>query len=160
MASRFIPSFNVWLDVCWHLFTHMHCTFKFFSNLSSYTFSSQILYLYKLNTNSTTNSLLVISKLTSKPPPFYYTSNQNSKLKRCTSLNLCTSPLSQVLSHFHINIPSSSSYHETKETIHIYYHLSLSLTSYSLCSKDLTRARSTSIHHPSRTCRVTSQIIE
>ena len=78
----------------------MYCTFKFFSNYLLILFSSQILYLYKFNTNSTTNSLLVISKLTSKPPPFHNTSNQNSKLKRCTSLNLCTSPLSQVLPHF------------------------------------------------------------
>ena len=139
----------------------MYCTFKFFSNYLLILFSSQILYLYKFNTNSTTNSLLVISKLTSKPPPFHNTSNQNSKLKRCTSLNLCTSPLSQVVSHFShqytviVVVPR-----DERPCISTTISACLSLTSYSLCSKDLTRTRGTSIHHPSRTCRVTSQIIE
>lgn len=106
----------------------MYCTFKFFSNYLLILFSSQILYLYKFNTNSTTNSLLVISKLTSKPPPFHNTSNQNSKLKRCTSLNLCTSPLSQVVSHFsYINTPSSSSYHETRDHAYLLPSLPVSL---------------------------------
>ena len=141
----------------------MYCTFKFFSNYLLILFSSQILYLYKFNTNSTTNSLLVISKLTSKPPPFHNTSNQNSKLKRCTSLNLCTSPLSQVLPHFSyqytviVVVPR-----DERDHAYLLHTISacLSLTSYSLRSKDLTRTRGTSIHHPSRTCRVTSQIIE